>query len=211
MTEHTFHTLGNLPLRLDNPDDGYSIEDLRGHGWAPGGYLGHCQDCVEVFVGDKRCRRCRPCAIKSLEAYRNRPTWQSGHRGIPPDRPVWAYFYESGSGEDEDVMLLHGISDEGGEVFTVQHERVRDWDRYGKIVCWIDVEECPALSVEAVDAIVAALADQRGIYWGCADHIVEDWLHRAALQAVVDGHRDAAGIAAAALKSRELKFSRYYG
>lgn len=40
---------------------------------------------------------------------------------------------------------------------------------------------------------------------------VEDWLHREALRAVADGHRDAEAIAAAALKSRELKFSRYYG
>ncbi|MCJ2075400.1 hypothetical protein MKK68_06965 [Methylobacterium sp. E-016] len=74
-----------------------------------------------------------------------------------------------------------------------------------------DVEERPSLSVEAVDAIVAALADQRVIRWGCADHIVEDWLHREALRAVVDGHRDAQALAAAALKTSDLKFSRYYG
>ncbi|WP_156311682.1 hypothetical protein [Methylobacterium platani] len=144
-----------------------------------------------------------------LQAAPAKPNWQSGHQGIPTDRPVWAIFFESGSGEDEDVMLLRGVSDEDGEVFTVQHKG--DWDRYGHVVCWIDVEERPPFSVEAVDAIVAALANQSGIHWGCADHIVEDWLHREALRAVVDGNRDAPAIAAAALKSREIRFSRYYG
>lgn len=208
--DRIFTNAGSLPLRSENPDDGYSVEDLVPHGWAPGGYLGHCQDCEEVFVGDKRCRRCRACAIKALEAYRNRPRWQSGHKGIPTDRPVWAYFFESGSVEDEPVMLQRGVSDWDGEVFTVQHERVGDWDRYGHVVCWIEVEERPSLSDEVVDAIVVALSGA-DIHWSCGDHIVEDWLHREALQAVADGHRDAPAIAAAALKSRELKFSRYYG
>ncbi|ACB27260.1 hypothetical protein [Methylobacterium radiotolerans] len=77
----------------------------------------------------------------------------------------------------------------------------------GNVICWIDVEECPELTAEAVGDIVESLPN----LFGCLDHIVEDWLHLLALQAVADGHRDARAIAAAALKSRELTFSRYYG
>ncbi|MGE8128484.1 hypothetical protein ACQKQD_16035 [Methylobacterium sp. NPDC080182] len=208
--DRIFTNAGPLPLRSENPDDGYTVEDLVPHGWAPGEYVGPCRECSEVFVAAKRSRRCRPCAVKSLEAYRNRPTWQSGHKGIPTDRPVWAYFFDSG-GEDEHVTLLRGVSEVDGEVFSAECNPDGDeWPRFGHVVCWIDFEERPSLSVEAVDAIVVALSEA-GIHWSCGDHIVEDWLHREALRAVVDGHRDAPAIAAAALKSRELKFSRYYG
>lgn len=31
-------------------------------GFAPGFYLGPCTDCKEKFLGDKRSRRCEPCA-----------------------------------------------------------------------------------------------------------------------------------------------------
>lgn len=133
--------------------------------------------------------------------------WNAGHRGIPTDRPVWAYFFESGCGGDDAVMLLRGVSDKDGEMFDDDGD---GWGRFGTLVCWIDVEERPTLSVAAVDAIAAALVDP-SIRWTCGDHIVEDWLHREALRAVVDGHPDAHAIAAAALKTRELKFSRYYG
>ncbi|MET7244134.1 hypothetical protein ABZT49_12260 [Methylobacterium sp. EM32] len=190
------------------PDDAFADVDLRPFGWAPGGYFGRgCLDCSEGFSGDKRCRRCRACAIKALVAHRDRPRWQSGHEGIPTDRPVWAYFYDNGSGDGQDVTLLRGVSDEDGETFTVDYEG-RPWERDGHIVCWIDAQERPSLSVEAVEAILAVLPSEA--FDLCLGHVVEDWLHREALRAVVDGHRDAPAIAAAALKSRELKFSRYY-
>lgn len=128
-----FTNLGSLPLRSENPDDGYTVEDLVPHGWAPGGYVGPCRECQGHFVGAKRSRRCRPCAVEALVAHRDRPRWQSGHKGIPTDRPVWAYFFESGSVEDEPVMLLRGVSDWDGKVFTVQQDC--DWDRYGHVVC----------------------------------------------------------------------------
>jgi len=208
--DNIFTNSGPLPLRSENPDDGYTMEDLVPHGWAPGGYVGPCRECGEAFVAAKRSWRCRPCAVRSLEAYRNRPAWQSGHKGIPTNRPVWAYFFESGSVEEEPVMLLRGVGVEGGEEFETQFEGQR-WDRYGHVICWIDVEERPSLSVKAVDAIVAAMGARALYFSGGGDHIVEDWLHREALRAVADGHRDAPAIAAAALKSRELKFSRYYG
>lgn len=201
--DRIFTNSGPLPLRSENPDDGYSAEDLVPHGWAPGGYMGRCQDCKEVHVGcDKRCRRCRPCAVTSLKAYRNRPTWQTSHRGLPTDRDVWAWRYSPDTGA---VELQRGRDVDGD--FMVAGEEW--WAAYGvgNVICWIDGEECPELSVEAVGAIVASLPDLSG----CLDHIVEDWLHWFALQAVVDGHRDAPAIAAAALKSRDLKFSRYYG
>ncbi|WP_437871139.1 hypothetical protein ACSD7O_19425 [Methylorubrum extorquens] len=192
------------------PDDGYSTGDLVPHGWAPGGYLCRaCPDCGEGYSGDKRCRRCRACAVKSLEARRDRPQWQSGHKGIPTDRQVWAYFYV-GTSDEDDVLLLRGVSGEDGEVFTVEHEG-KPWGRDGHVVCWIDVEERPTLSVEAVEAAVASLGTRAFYYSGGVDHAVEDWLHREVLRAVADGHQDAPAIAAAALKSRELKFSRYCG
>jgi len=207
--DRIFTNAGSLPLRSENSDDGCSVEDLVPFGWAPGGHLHHCKECVVIFVGDKRSRRSRTCAVKAMEAYRNRPRWQSGHKGIPTDWQVWAYFYVGTSIDEDLVLLLRGVSDGDGERFTVDYEG-RPWDRDGHVVCWIDVEERPSLSVEAVEAIVVALSGA-GIHWSCGDHIVEDWLHREALRAVADGHRDASAIAAAALKSRELKFSRYYG
>ena len=88
---------------------------------------------------------------------------------------------------------------------------VSSWERDGHVVCWIDVDDQPLFSVEAVDAIVPALDTRVFYYSGGGDHVVEDWLHRFALQAVAGGHRDAPAIAAAALKTRELKFSRCYG
>jgi hypothetical protein len=39
---------------------------------------------------------------------------------------------------------------------------------------------------------------------------IEAWLHREALRAVVAHHPNSHGIAAAALESREVKFTRYY-
>jgi len=135
--------------------------------------------------------------------------WNTGHKDIPTDRPVWAYVYVGTSSDEEPVLLLRGVSDGDGGGFTIDYEG-RPWDRDGHVISWIDVEQRPTLSVEAVDAIAAALIDY-SIHWYCIDHIVEDWLHREALWAVVDGHPDAQAIAADALRTRELKFSRYYG
>lgn len=48
-------------------------EDLKPFGWAPGGYVIHCIDCpsdtpfIRRGQGDKRSRRCRPCAIEALK------------------------------------------------------------------------------------------------------------------------------------------------
>ncbi len=36
-------------------------------GWAPGPYLGKCQNCGEEFNGDKRAFECLPCAIGDLQ------------------------------------------------------------------------------------------------------------------------------------------------
>lgn len=207
--DETFVSSFSRAMNTPIPDDGNSVDDVRPFGWAPGEYFCRaCSDCGEGYCGDKRCRRCRACAVKAMEAYRNRPTWQSGHKGIPTDRPVWAYFYEGGSTEGDDVTLVRGVAKLDGDVFTVDDDGGSDL--YGHVVSWIDVEERPVLSVEAVDAIVVAIAEA-GIHWSCADHIVEDWLHRFALRAVADGHREAPAIAAAALKTRELTFSRYCG
>ncbi|MGU3476918.1 hypothetical protein [Methylobacterium sp. D48H] len=187
------------------PDDGHTVADLIPFGWAPGKYMGGCRDCHEVFTGDKRSRRCRACAVKALDAYRTRPRWRSGPTGIPTDRPVWAYFYQGNSMSEEPVLFARGLVDEDGEGITVEGEA---WPRSGHVVAWIETEERPPLTVESVDAFVAALGDFK-LSFG-ADHICEDWLHEAALQAVVDGHAHAKAIAAAALKSRDLPFSRYY-
>ncbi|SFU50280.1 MULTISPECIES: hypothetical protein [unclassified Methylobacterium] len=188
------------------PDDGHTVADLIPFGWAPGKYIGGCRDCHEVFTGDKWSRRCRACAVKALEAYRARPRWQSGADGIPTDRPVWAFFYQGCSMSEEPVLLARGKVEEDGEEFTAEGETFL---RYGHVIAWIEAQERPPLTVEAVESFVAALGDHK-LSFG-ADHICEDWLHGTALQAVVDGHPDAVAIAAAALKSRDLPISRYYG
>ena len=195
----SFSRAMNAPI----PDDGNTVDDLVPFGWAPGQYFCRaCSDCGEGYCGDKRCRRCRACAVKAMEAYRNRPTWQSGPGGLPEDRDVWVWKY---SPDTRCVELQHG-RDVDGE-FMLQGE---DWpDDFGleNVICWIDAEDAPELSAEAVDAIVKRIPGMSG----CLDHIVEDWLHWFALRAVVDRHRDAQAISAAALKTRDLKFSRYYG
>lgn len=189
------------------PDDGHTVEDLVPFGWAPGKYIYRaCVDCGESFLAEKRSRRCRACAVKALEAHRTRPRWQSGAAGIPTDRPVWAYFYQGNSMGEEPVLFARGVVDEDGEGLKPEGET---WPRSGHVIAWIETEERPSLTVEAVEAFVAALPDDR---FSCgADHICEDWLHEAALQAIEDGHPDPVAIAAAALKSRSLSFSRYYG
>jgi hypothetical protein len=51
-------------------------EELREFGYAPGGYISTCIDCNgEVWNVDKRCRVCRPCAIKR----RNTHLFRSSH------------------------------------------------------------------------------------------------------------------------------------
>jgi len=59
-----------LPLHLENPDDGYSIEELAPHGWEPGKYMSTCRVCREAAIGRKRFWRCCPCAVKALQAER---------------------------------------------------------------------------------------------------------------------------------------------
>lgn len=56
------------------PDDGHTVDDLIPFGWAPGKYwFRSCRICASGFVGDKRCRCCRPCAVKALEVERAKP------------------------------------------------------------------------------------------------------------------------------------------
>jgi hypothetical protein len=38
--------------------------DLAPYGFAEGEYMRGCRDCGQVFLGDKRARRCPPCAEK---------------------------------------------------------------------------------------------------------------------------------------------------
>ncbi len=209
MTEVQQANVSRLQRAVDQPipDDGHTVEDLVSFGWAPGQYFHRtCRACGEAFTGDKRASRCRACAVKALEAYRTRPRWQSGAAGLPNDRPVWAYFYQGNSMGEEPVLLVRGVVDEDGEDIKAEGET---WPRHGYVVAWVETEERPPLTVGTVDAFVAALGDFKMSFG--ADHICEDWLHETALQAVVDGHPDAKAIAAAALKSRGLPFSRYYG
>ncbi len=126
--------------------------------------------------------------------------WNIGHASIPSDRDISAYVY---SYEACDIIMVRGHGDDGD--FIMEGE---DWPGHclGNVVAWFDGGPAAELTVDLVQAIVAKLTSLSG----SMDHIVEDWLHRTALKAVVDGHPDARAIAAAALKSRELKFSRYY-
>lgn len=66
-----------MTVRLMNPpvpDDGYTVADLIPFGWAPGNYwFRACRDCGDEYTGDKRCRRCRPCAVKAFEVERAEP------------------------------------------------------------------------------------------------------------------------------------------
>jgi plasmid stability protein len=55
-----------------------------------------------------------------------------------------------------------------------------------------------------VDAVRAASADDE-----CA-HAEEDRLHQSVLRAIANGHADPASLAAAALKTTDIDFSRWY-
>ncbi|KQO89455.1 hypothetical protein [Methylorubrum sp. SL192] len=122
---------------------------------------------------------------------------------MPADRDVWAYLYHYR--DDEDFGLLRGRYDAefrefwwaGGSLTT-------------SVLAWVDTEEQPAFCIEAVRACIASL---QPLVDNCDDeiaHMAEDWLHREVLRAVVAGHPDAQAIAAAALESRAVKFTRYY-
>lgn len=47
-------------------DDLRQHKDLRDAGYAPGNYTFKCIDCEQEAVGDKRARRCLPCAEKRV-------------------------------------------------------------------------------------------------------------------------------------------------
>jgi hypothetical protein len=130
--------------------------------------------------------------------------WKAGHEGMPPDRDVWAFIYDHE--HEEDVQLVRGCADGRDFVLAVKGDD-DPWYETGHVICWFDGEERPSFSVAVVKAIVASLAELERTGLG---HVVEDWLHREALRAVVAGHPDAQAIAAAALESRTVKFTRYY-
>ena len=130
------------------------------------------------------------------------PSWKAGHEGMPTDRDVWAYVYAHDT--EDDIELARGRAARSD--FKLAGD---EWE-YREIkdaACWIDTDERPAFSIEVVRAAIAALADLERTGQG---HVFEDWLHREALRAVVAGHPDAQAIAAAALDSRAVKFTRYY-
>ncbi|WP_342112070.1 hypothetical protein [Methylobacterium sp. SI9] len=108
------------------------------------------------------------------------PAWKAGSTGIPSDRDVWAYIHNHGT---RDIELLRGRDDQGD--FMPPGE---DWTdlHTGSVVCWLDAEEQPSFGVATVRAGIEAL------------------------RAVAAHHPDAHGIAAAALESRTVKFTRYY-
>lgn len=73
------------------------------------------------------------------------------------------------------------------------------------IIVW---SGAPMHDVPLFEALLEAL--KSGRHWCERDHMIEDWMHRMALRLVVDGCEGAKEIAALALKTRELDFSRYY-
>jgi hypothetical protein len=54
---------GSSPFGLPS----LSQEIGRVGSWAPGQYLGKCDNCKREFEGDKRSRHCLPCAIKATQ------------------------------------------------------------------------------------------------------------------------------------------------
>ncbi len=44
------------------------MDNLVGHGYAPGDYFSKCSDCGVRFSGDKRAYRCHCCAQRSAAA-----------------------------------------------------------------------------------------------------------------------------------------------
>lgn len=131
------------------------------------------------------------------------PAWKADIDGVPTDRDVWAYLavYD---GEDE-VELIRGRVD--GRRFDLAGSDGWDDRDVANIICWIEVKDRPAFSLAVAKATATALERLERLGNG---HAVEDWLHREALRAVVAGHPDAQAIAAAALESRAVKFTRYY-
>ncbi|GBU19237.1 MULTISPECIES: hypothetical protein [unclassified Methylobacterium] len=160
-------------------------------------WLGRFHEAVRAQMEAER----RACQELSLCV----PAWQAGPDGVPADRDVWAYVYNTY--DKEDIVLIRGRYD----------ARFREFEPAGSkgslstsVLAWIDTEEQPAFGIEAVRACIASL---QPLSDNCHDeiaHMAEDWLHREALRAVVAGHPDAQAIAAAALESRAVKFTRYY-
>lgn len=84
-------------------------------------------------------------------------------------------------------------------------EETKDEFRDDDIIVW---SGAPMHDVPLYEALIEAL--KSGRHWCERDHMIEDWMHRMALRIVVDGAENAREIAALALKTRELDFSRYY-
>ncbi len=131
------------------------------------------------------------------------PAWKADIDGVPTDRDVWAYLavYDGGGRGRADPRPRRRP-----QVRPRRQRRVDDRD-VANIICWIEVKDRPAFSLAVAKATVTALERLERLGNG---HAVEDWLHREALRAVVAGHPDAQAIAAAALESRAVKFTRYY-
>ena len=78
-------------LREPIPDDGHSVEDLVPFGWAPGKYFYRaCPDCGEGFTAERRSQRCRPCAVKALEAKKAKPVPVVRHEFWWITSPGWS-------------------------------------------------------------------------------------------------------------------------
>lgn len=160
---------------------------------------------AEQWSGSRYGLTVTKATVEDLEAAKVGLSWKAGHERMPPDRDVWAYIYHYD--DDEDVVLLRGRFD----------VRFREFEPAGtkgslttSVLAWVDAGEQPAFCIEAVRACIASLEP---LVEDCHDeiaHMAEDWLHREALRAVVAGHPDAQAIAAAALESRKVKFTRYY-
>lgn len=119
--------------------------------------------------------------------------------GLPENVTVWAFVR---SHCDEDFGIATGVWD--GDRITVEGTNHVFYD--DDIIVW---SGAPMHDVPLYEALLEAL--KSGRHWCERDHMIEDWMHRMALRLVVDGAEGAKEIAALALKTRELEFSRYYG
>jgi hypothetical protein len=178
---------------ITEDDDGGRIETWRVRGVERGGGGTKVGLVVSKATDEEKAEAHGACGA-------NAPAWKAGLDGMPTDRDVWA-FLPIYDGEDE-VELIRGRAN--GRWFDLADGDDRDVVR---IICWIDTVERPGFSLALVKAGVAAMERLERHGHG---HAVEDWLHRESLRAVVAGHPDAQAIAAAALESREVKFTRYY-
>lgn len=127
------------------------------------------------------------------------------HQGndMPKETPIWVF---ARTHDDEDFVCLAGQWD-GSRFWPWSSSKPHDdLKMQSDIILWSEV---PFEKAGLYEALLEAL--RSGEHWCERDHMIEDWMHRTALRLVVDGADGAIEIAALALKSREIDFSRYYG